>query len=265
MLFDSLRVVNASNPRAEIGRMPDRMVAKKDVHFVLVRTRFASNLGSSARAIKNMGFSNLVLVKPECEVGVEARAYAMKGDEILDRAVFLPTLEDAVNKFGYLVGTTGRFHQPKPSLVNLREFAQDLGERFSSSSLAIVFGSEENGLSREELRFCHWLIRIPTASDYPVMNLAQAVAVVAYELNLALSDNSSRERLLHEAGPKENEAFLLFLEELLRRTEFPENVRIDKIMRRLRRLSARARLEKEDIDLLRGVLTRFQPKRGTGR
>ncbi len=241
--------------------MPARMITKKDVHFVLVRTRFASNLGSSVRAIKNMGFSNLVLVKPECEVGVEARAYAMKGDEILDRAVFLPSLEDAASRFGYLVGTTGRFHQPKPSLVDVRSFVRNFRERFSSSSLAIVFGSEENGLSREELRLCHWLIRIPTDSDYPVMNLAQAVAVVAYEFNLTWSDESDKQQLLHEAGPEENEAFLLFLEELLQKTSFPENVRINKIMKRLRRISARARLEKEDIDLLRGVLTRFQPKR----
>jgi len=241
------------------------MITKQDVHFVLVRTRFASNLGSSARAIKNMGFSNLVLVAPECEVGVEARAYAMKGDEILDQAVFLPTLEDAAERFGYLVATTGRSRQPTPSLVDLRSFVQDLGERFSSSSLAIVFGSEENGLSREELRLCHWLIRIPTDSDYPVMNLAQAVAVVAYELNLTFSDGSGKEQLLHEAGCEENAAFLLFLEELLQKTAFPEHVQIEKIMKRLRRISARARLEKEDIDLLRGVLTRFQPKRGRAR
>jgi len=238
------------------------MIDKKDVHFVLVRTRFASNLGSSARAIKNMGFSNLVLVKPECEVGVEARAYAMKGDEILDRAVFLPSLEDAAGRFGYLVATTGRFRQPKPSLVDLRSFVHDLGERFGSSSLAIVFGSEENGLSREELRLCHWLVRIPTDSDYPVMNLAQAVAVVAYEFNLRLSDGSGEDQLLHEAGCEENDAFLGFLEEMLEKTTFPAHVRIDKIMKRLRRISARARLEQEDIDLLRGVLTRFQPKRG---
>ncbi|MFB3903879.1 MAG: RNA methyltransferase [Acidobacteriota bacterium] len=238
------------------------MIAKKDVHFVLVRTRFASNLGSSARAMKNMGFSNLVLVQPECEVGVEARAYAMKGDEILDRAVFLPSLEDATRMFGYLVGTTGRFRQPKPSLVDLRSFVRDLGERFGSSSLAVVFGSEENGLSREELRLCHWLVRIPTDSDYPVMNLAQAVAVVAYELNLTFSDGSAEKPLLHEADSAETETFLLFLEDLLQKTPFPEHVRVEKIMKRLRRISARARLEKEDIHLLRGVLTRFQPKRG---
>ncbi len=238
------------------------MIAKKDIHFVLVRTRFASNLGSSARAVKNMGFSNLVLIEPECEVGVEARAYSMKGDEILDRALFLPSLEEAARRFGYLVGTTGRFRQPKPSLVDLRTFVQDLGDHFGSSSMAVVFGSEENGLSRDELRLCHWLVRIPTDSDYPVMNLAQAVAVVAYELNLALLDESGTEQLLHEAACEENEAFLLFLEDLLRKTSFPDHVRIEKIMKRLRRISARARLEKEDIDLLRGVLTRFQPKRG---
>ncbi|HXK59436.1 MAG TPA: RNA methyltransferase [Acidobacteriota bacterium] len=237
------------------------MLTKADIHFVLVRTRFASNLGSAARAMKNMGFENLVLVSPECEVGVEARAYAMKGAEILDRALFLPTLEAASARLGYLVGTTGRFRQPKASLVDLPTFASGLRERFSSSSVGIVFGSEENGLWRDELRACHWLVEIPTDSDYPVLNLAQAVSIVAYQLHISLCDGSEKGQLLHLASPDENQAFLDFLEEVLKRTDFPPHVEISKIMKRFRRIVARAQLEKEDIDLLRGVLTRFQPKR----
>ncbi|RPI24640.1 MAG: RNA methyltransferase [Acidobacteria bacterium] len=237
------------------------MVTKADIQFVLVRTRFASNLGSAVRAIKNMGFEKLVLVSPECEVGVEARAYAMKGDQILDRATFLPTLEAASRQCGLLVGTTGRFRQTKPSLIDLRTFARQLTQRVNSSSIGVVFGSEENGLSREELRLCHWLVEIPTGSDYPVLNLAQAVAVVAYELHVTLSDGTEKGQLLHQASVEENEAFLVFLENLLRNTDFPEDVQIAKIMKRLRRIAARTQLEKEDIDLLRGLLTRFQPKR----
>jgi TrmH family RNA methyltransferase len=215
-----------------------------------------------------MGFSRLILVEPECEVGVEARAYAMKGAEILDRAVFLPSLSAALSHLSLLVATTGRFREPKPSLLDCRPFALRLARDFTSAPVGIVFGSEENGLSREELQLCHWMLRIPTDSDYPVMNLAQAVAVVAYELNTALAGTGDNGELwdggpdpmLHEATASETLAFLQFVERYLERVELPEDVKIDKVMRRVRRIAARSRLEKEDINLLRGLLLRFRPR-----
>jgi TrmH family RNA methyltransferase len=244
-------------------------ITKQDIHFVLVRTRFASNLGSSARAIKNMGFNKLILVEPECEVGVEARAYAMKGAPILDQAVFLPSLSAALSHLSLLVATTGRFREPRPSLLDCRPFALRMAREFSPSAVGIVFGSEENGLSREELSLCHWMVRIPTDSDYPVMNLAQAVAVVAYEMNSAFLGRSENpedadrqaNRMLHEATAIETQAFLEFVERFLLRLDLPEDVRIDRIMRRIRRIAARSRLEKEDINLLRGLLLRFRHQR----
>lgn len=233
-------------------------IRKTDLHFVLVRTRFASNLGSSVRAMKNMGFENLVLVDPRCEIGVEARAYAMKGAEILDRALFLPRLETARDRLGLLVATTGRFRQPRPSLIDCPDFADLMTSGFGEQTAGIVFGSEGNGLTHKELRLCHWLMRIPTDSDYPVMNLAQAVAVVAYELNRRLTRAPGAE-LLHEATAEEVANFLDALKQFLQGVRFPEHVKIDKLMHRLRRIAARARLEKEDINLLRGLLTRFGP------
>ena len=233
---------------------------KDNIYFILVRTRFASNLGSAVRAMKNMGFERLVLVRPECEIGAEARAYAMKGAEILDRALFLPDLEAASRHVGVLVGATGRFRESRPSLVDCRSLAQEMAGQFSASSVGIAFGCEENGLSREELRLCHWLLQIPTGSDYPVMNLAQAVAVVAYELNLAFAPAPS-EQLLHEADADENRRFLEFVEERIGQAALPPDVEVARLMRRLRRIAARARLEKEDINLLRDLLEGFQPKK----
>jgi tRNA (cytidine32/uridine32-2'-O)-methyltransferase len=235
-------------------------IQKSDIHFILVRTRFASNLGSAARAMKNMGFERLILVQPECEVGIEARAYAMKGADILDRALFLPDMEAVTHQVGTLIGATGRFRQARPSLVDCRTLAGELAGKFATSSIGMVFGCEENGLSHEELRQCHWLLRIPTDSDYPVMNLAQAVAVVAYELNVTMAARPAG-RVLHEADADENRRFLEFLEETLRQADLPADVDLSRLMRRIRRIAVRARLEKEDINLLRGLLAGFTPKR----
>ncbi len=228
-------------------------LSKADIHFILVRPRFASNLGSAVRAMKNMGFENLILVRPECEIGVEARARAMKGADVLDRAQYFPDFASAIRKLGIVVGTTGRFEGEKPYLVECQTFTRELLPTYSMS-LGIAFGSEENGLARKELQLCHWLVEISTGSDYSVINLAQAVAVVAYEMHIGMTKPTDSEAL-HLATPAENEVFLEFLENLLRDAKLPKGVKVPLLIKRIKKIAARARLEKEDINLLRGLLT----------
>lgn len=236
-------------------------LSKSDIHFILVRPRFASNLGSAVRAMKNMGFENLILVRPECEVGVEARARAMKGADILDRALYFPDFASAIQKLGIVVGTTGRFEGEKPYLVECQTFTRELLPSYSMS-LGVVFGSEENGLAREELEQCHWLVEISTGSEYSVMNLAQAVGVVAYEMHVGLTNPVDRDPL-HLASPAENEAFLEFVEGMLREVRLPKGVKVPLLMKRIKKIAARSRLEKEDLNLLRGLFTALRS--GTGR
>ncbi len=228
-------------------------LSKSDIYFILVRPRFASNLGSAVRAMKNMGFENLMLVRPECEIGVEARARAMKGADILDRAAYFPDFAAAIEKLGVVVGTTGRFEGEKPYLVECQAFTREMLPAYSMS-LGIAFGSEENGLFREELQLCHWLVEISTGSEYSVMNLAQAVAVVAYEMHIGLSGSEEREGL-HLATPVENQAFLEFVDGILREARLPKGVEVPRLMKRIKKIAARSRLEKEDINLLRGLFT----------
>lgn len=233
-------------------------VSKSAVHFILVRTRFASNLGSAVRAMKNMGFENLILVEPACEIGVEARALAMKGATVLDRATFFPSLEAAAHTLNLLVGATGRFESRPHKLTTCRVLAEQIVPRFLPGKIGIAFGPEDNGLGREELRLCHWWAQIPTGSDYPVMNLAQAVAVVAYELHMALEKNIPTPEFLHAAGPEEVQALLGHAEQLFQAVGFPRHISLPRLMQRMQKMAGRARLEKEDVNMLHGVLTAIE-------
>lgn len=232
-------------------------VAKSALHFILVRTQFASNLGSAVRAMKNMGFQNLILVQPECEIGVEARALAMKGADILDRAAFFPSLEAATTGMQLLVGATGRFDSDKPKLTSCRLLAEQIVPRFLPSPIGIAFGPEDNGLRREELQLCHFWAQIPTGSEFPVMNLAQAVAILAYELHLGLEKVTERE-FLHSAGPEEVQALLEHTQRMLQKIQFPRHISIQRLMRRLQKIAGRAQFEKEDVNMLHGILTQIE-------
>ena len=230
---------------------------KSRLHFVLVRTQFASNLGSSVRAMKNMGFENLVLVRPECEVGIEARSFAMKGAEILDRARFFPSLEAVADELGILAATTGRFRGARPKLVDAPSFIDGVLPRLADSRVGIVFGSEDNGLRREELNLCQWLVEIPTGSDYPVINLAQSVGIMAYHLHLS----SQREHPLTPpaaAAPEQVDSLLDRIESLLGSLEISTRISASRMMLRVRKIAARARLEREDVNMLHGLFKELE-------
>lgn len=235
------------------------MPAREDISFILVRTQFASNLGSTVRVMKNMGFENLVLVRPECEVGMEARSYAMKGAEILDNALFLPSLEAATERVGLLVGTTGRFRGERKKLVSSPEVVDRILEKTGPSKVGIVLGSEDNGLRREELRLCQWLVEIPTGSDYPVINLAQAAAIMAYQINLGYVEESGKRRD-RSIGTEEFEALMDRIENTLESLDLPTRVSVSRIMLRLKKIIARAQLEREDINMLHGLMRELDKK-----
>ncbi len=231
-------------------------MSKDRIVFILVRTQFASNLGSTVRVMKNMGFHRLILVRPECEVGIEARSFAMKGVEILDRARFVPDLESAAREVGVLVGTTGRFRGESGRLITCPELVEDLLPRLSNTQVGVVFGSEDNGLRREELRLCQWLVRIPTDPEYPVINLAQAAAIVAYQLHLGIS--GTRRRAPAAALSADLDSLMERVEDLISRLRLPVRVPPSRVLGRLRGMAARAQLERADVNLLHGLLKQLQ-------
>ncbi|GAB4253210.1 MAG: RNA methyltransferase [Acidobacteriota bacterium] len=229
----------------------------RNIVFVLVRTCFASNLGSTVRVMKNMGFRELILVQPLCEVGIEARSFAMKGADILDRARFLPSLEAVQDELGILVGTTGRLREGTQRLIDCPTFARDVLPDLAGRRIGMVFGSEDNGLRREELRLCQWLVSIPTAREYPVMNLAQAAAVVAYQLRLELVGKKG-EAPRSAATPEQVESLLERTQAFLENARLSTRVSVPRLMARLQKIAARSRLEREDVNMLHGLLKELE-------
>ncbi len=228
---------------------------KDRIHFILSHTQFASNLGAAARVMKNMGFSRLILIRPQCEVGMEARAMAMKGADVLDRARLEPNLAEVAKSLDLVVGTTGRFDAGKPRWTTSRAFCEQILPRYPGR-IGIAFGAEDSGLQRDEIKLCHWLVEVPTDSDYPVLNLSQAVGIVAYDLNLAISPAQRVRPPFNVAGEQELEALLKRVERSL--DESP-HVSRERLMGRLRKLLGRAQLEKEDVQMLHGLLCQRDP------
>ncbi len=225
---------------------------KTSVTFILSGTQFASNLGGAARVLKNMGFERLALVRPVCEVGVEARTAAMRGDSLLDSARFHPSLLEAKRDVDLLVGTSGGLGGRHPRRVDCRSLAEEIVPRYLPNRIGVAFGCEGNGLRHDEMELCEWLVEIPTGSDYGSLNLSQAVAIVAYDLHCSMT-RLTPGGFLHLAPPEQVRDLLSHLERLLASGRLPASTDIDQALRRLEKIAGRARLEQEDINLIRSL------------
>ena len=162
---------------------------------MLVRPRNPLNIGASARAMRNFGFEDLVLVSPHEPVWQESRA-APGAERLLHDARVVPKLLAAIEDRTLVIGTSSlsrrRVSQP---VLSLEELSGPWKKRRNPDRVAVVFGSEKTGLSKEDLSYCHWIARIPTTPDCPSVNLGQAVAVCCYELRrlLGIKASSARE------------------------------------------------------------------------
>ncbi len=226
-----------------------------DVRVVLVRTRNPLNIGSAARALANFGVEDLALVEPYEPSWKEARS-AVGGEPVLKRACSI-SLEEALADRELVVGTTaGRRRELRQPLVDLQALPALLRERLSpGGKLAILFGSEKTGLRNEDLRHCDVLVRVPTSPATPSMNLAQAVAVVAYELARPASAESRKPELPPPTSEQLDalvRSALGVFDKLGYMRTFPEDVRRDKVRRMLLRWS----LVRPDASVLQAVLKR---------
>jgi TrmH family RNA methyltransferase len=190
---------------------------------------------------------------------MEARSYAMKGAEILDQALFCPSLEAVGEKLSLLIGTTARFKGKNPRLLSCRNLAREALHRLGAADVGIVFGSEDNGLRREELRLCQWLVEIPTGSGYPVINLAQSAAIVAYELNLAFTD-SAPATVSNFASPQELGILLQHTRRTIERLQLSVRMSVERLMKRMQKIVFQAQLEREDVNMLHGLLKEVERK-----
>ncbi len=229
-----------------------------DIQIVLVETSHPGNIGATARAMKNMGLSRLVLVNLQCRIDETAIARASGALDILDACPRYPDLPSAVADSELVIGSSARprsLSWPELSPRQMGELLAGQGERQQAS---IVFGREKSGLTNEELQFCHYTVKIPTAPDYSSLNVAMAVQLLAYELFIHLGADApaataARSEPLASAG--ELEGFFEHLEQVIVATGFldPDNPR--QMMKRLRRLYQRQALTRNEVNILRGILS----------
>ena len=228
------------------------------IRIVLVNTTHPGNIGAAARAMKNMGLRDLALVQPKIFPSTEAIARAAGADDILAGARVCRSLEDAIADCALVIGASARLRTiPWPELEP-RECADLVSG--STAKTAILFGREHSGLTNEELERCHYLLHIPSDPEFSSLNVAAAVQVVAYEIFLAARRASRTERQMSPfATAAQMESFYGHLEETLHEARFlHEKKSSPSLMRRLRRIFNRARLEQKEIHILRGILNAVQ-------
>ncbi|HKL64086.1 MAG TPA: RNA methyltransferase [Woeseiaceae bacterium] len=234
------------------------------IRIVLVGTTHPGNIGATARAMKNMGLRDLVLVAPRSFPHEEASARASGAEDLLDGARVAATLEEAVADCVWVAGASARQRSIAWPELSAREAADKAMAESAAGPVALVFGPEKSGLSNDDLARCQALLYIPTAPDFSSLNLAMAVQVVTYEVQMQRA--SVREPPPREVRPAtagEMEHFYGHLEELLLASRFldPDNPR--HLMRRLRRLFARAEPDRNEINILRGILASLAPAERT--
>ena len=235
-----------------MGTVGDRF---ENIRIVLCRPTHPGNIGASARAMKTMGLSRLYLVSPKHFPHPEATARASGAEDVLERSVVCETLDDALIGAQLMVAVTARPRDLSLEVFDPRGAARLLLDEAGRSEVALVFGTEMSGLTTEEIGKCQSISTIPANPAYSSLNLASAVQVMAYELKMALPEEiKSSEKMLDLATFEEIEHFYQHLEMTLVKIGFLDPEEPKRLMQRMRRLFARSRLEKTEVNILRGIL-----------
>jgi len=229
---------------------------KCKIKVVFVEPESEGNVGAIARIMKNFGFKELILVNPKTELGGEARAFAMHGIDILENAKIVDSFQDAVKDADFIVGTTAI----KGSDYNILRVSITPDQLTSisdiSGTVAFIFGRESSGLKNDELDKCDLLVSIPTAPEYPTLNVSQSAAIILYEVFKILKKCETRFR---EANNVEKNILLTYFEDILKKINFPKHKRYI-AFRAFRNIIGRAFISGREAHTLIGVFRRIKEK-----
>ena len=234
------------------------MISPQSTYIILMDPSLAVNIGAVARAMKNMGFTNLRLVAPSGtggHVSEPARRMSAGSEEILEAAEVFPSLEGALADLQLVVGCTARKGKGRKPLLQPKGLPGYLEKYGPDTRLGIVFGREDRGLTNEELDPCNIVLTIPTAPEHSSLNLAQAVLLVCYELAQTKEGTSAQVPPPGSlASSKELEELFAHAREVLLRVGFLHPQNPDRILRVLRRVLGRAGPDSREVTILRGIL-----------
>jgi tRNA (cytidine32/uridine32-2'-O)-methyltransferase len=230
-----------------------------NIRVVLINTFHPGNIGAAARALKNMGLSNLYLVDPVAYPDSEATSRAAGAQDVLENAVVVNTLEEAISDCQLVIGTSARNRTFDLPLLDAKQGAGKIVAQTDTGKVAILFGRESKGLLNEELSLCNFHLFIPTNPDYPVLNISQAIQLVSYEIWLQTQQPLDTKAVQY---PQHNEMshFYTHLEKVLRKAHFLIPQHEGRAMQKLQRFFNRARPEKEELGMLRGVLSSIEKR-----
>ncbi|MFQ1046985.1 tRNA (cytosine(32)/uridine(32)-2'-O)-methyltransferase TrmJ [Avibacterium paragallinarum] len=241
----------------------------ENIRIVLVETSHSGNIGSAARAMKTMGLSQLYLVAPKQGVDDQAIALAAGADDVVKNAVIVPTFDQAVANCEFVIGTSARLRHLQSTLLEPPACAEKAVVFAKHHKVAIVFGRERIGLTNDELLKCHYHLTIPANPDYSSLNLAMAVQLICYELRMAWLEEHKKDVDLSLSSiestyptAQELEYFFAHTERLYQQLGFIQN---QAVMQKLRRLYLRAEVEKNELNILRGMLSAVEKKFGSER
>ena len=233
-------------------------LALHNVHVVLVEPRYQGNIGSAARAMKNMGLEKLDLVNPPALNFGEAEKMAYGAKEILYKANIYPNLNDALKGKAFAVGTTRRHGKSRGYFLEPKDAADRIVTEAARRPCAIVFGREDKGLTSDELAMCRFSSSIPTGEKHQSLNLAQAVMVYSYEMLLAAgTEHSQIKNNVAFACRNDVEKLYQHLKTTLAKSGFLNRGTPDAFMKRFRKIFDRAGLEDRDIRILHGICSQI--------
>lgn len=242
------------------------------IRIVLCRPSHPGNIGAAARAMKTMGLSRLCLVSPKQFPDPEADTRATGAVDLLQQAEIYPSLKEALAGAVFVVGLSARRRDLGPEIGEPREMVARLLAAAAEGEVALVFGNETMGLSNEEIQLCHAAVSIPTNPDFSSLNLGSAVQVLCYEVRMAafadrppVSDTLATPFVSPTATHSEVEGFYEHLESVMTTTGFFNPEHPGRLIPKLRRLFGRIRLERDEVNILRGVLAATQNPTGHGK
>lgn len=232
----------------------DYQKAFENISIVLVRPKYSTNIGSSARAMKNMGLTNLIVVNPvdyDQEKAKKLSTHAAQ--DVLDNAVFSDNLDDALKDFSFCIGTTARIGKQRSLIMSSPEqAAENILNLVQNNKIAILFGPEDKGLENLELKRCHQLVTIDT-EEFSSLNLSQAVMIISYEIAKAMKEPPEF-HIPVLANRFQLDSMYEHLKEILIKIDFihPENP--DHWLDNFRTFFSRQDMRAKDVNILRGVL-----------
>lgn len=229
------------------------------VKIVLLETSHPGNIGSVARAMKTMGFSNLNLVDPKCEVNEISYAMASNAGDVLDNLKIYKDIHEALSECNFIVGATARQRDIPLEIINPRELATQAKHK-SYEKIAILLGNEARGLTNKQLSLCTIGLHIPSNKQYTSLNIAASLQVILYEILYESEHNASNINKINKNDKASNKmlnGFFQHMNKVLKDINFIKDDR-PMISRKIHHIFKKADLSEEEINILRGILSAIE-------